>query len=161
MSRTPESERGAPVAPVQRKRWGLLLPVGLVGVAVAAALRWGGDEQAPARAPSEVSPVSVTPSSTSSTSASTETVSTPPPSASDDLPPGAEVPPGFGLVEVRAPARAVVRVDGKAAGSGPFVAAVAAPGYHEVRIAQGARESTHVIEVRAGKVAHVGSAPVP
>jgi DNA-binding response OmpR family regulator len=158
-SRPQEPDRGAPVAPAQRRRWGLLLPLGLVGVAVAALLRWSGDEQAPARAPSEVPPV--TPSSTSSAAASTEAVPTPPPSASDDLPPGAEVPPGFGLVEVRAPARAVVRVDGKAAGSGPFVATVAAPGYHEVRIAQGARESTHVIEVRAGKVAHVGSAPLP
>jgi DNA-binding response OmpR family regulator len=159
VSRAQEPQRGAPVAPPARRRWGLLFAVALVGVAVAAVLRWSGDEQAPARVPSDVPPA--TPSTTSSTAASAEAVPTPPPSASDDLPPGAEVPPGFGLVEVRAPARAVVRIDGKVAGSGPFVAAVAAPGYHEVRIAQGARESTHVIEVRTGKVAHVRSAPAP
>ena len=50
--------------------------------------------------------------------------------------PGADVPPGYGLVEVTAPAGARVRIDGAIAGAGPATSLVAAPGYHEVRVEQ-------------------------
>jgi hypothetical protein len=75
----------------------------------------------------------------------------------DDVPLGAEVPAGYGLVEVLAPAAAHIRIDGVLAGAGPVVSSVAAPGYHEVRVERGDRESKQVIEVRAGKVTRVSS----
>ena len=71
------------------------------------------------------------------------------------------MPAGFGLLEVRAPARAVVHIDGTVAGAGPYVASVAAPGYHEVRVEQGGHEATQVIEVRKGKATRVKSALLP
>jgi hypothetical protein len=67
------------------------------------------------------------------------------------------VPAGYGLVEVMAPASAHVRIDGVLAGAGPVVSTVAAPGFHEVRVEQGQRESKQVIEVRAGRVTRVSS----
>jgi CheY-like chemotaxis protein len=81
--------------------------------------------------------------------------------ADDDLPPGAEVPPGFGLLEVDAPARTAVRVDGIVAGSGPFVAKVARPGYHEVRVGEAGHDTKHTVEVRAGKRTRIRAAPSP
>jgi hypothetical protein len=81
--------------------------------------------------------------------------------AGDDLPPGAEVPPGYGMITVTAPAGARVRVDGAIAGKGPSVMAVAAPGYHDVRVENAGRETKSVVEVRSGKVARVESADQP
>jgi len=81
--------------------------------------------------------------------------------ANDELPPGAEVAPGFGLLEVSAPPRSVVRIDGTIAGAGPFATIVTTPGSHEVRVEVSGRTSTDVVEVRAGKATRVRSALVP
>ena len=78
-----------------------------------------------------------------------------------DLPAGADVPPGFGRIDVTAPASARIRVDGAIAGTGPALSAVAAPGYHEVRIEGDGHDSKTVIEVVAGKRTHVEPAPTP
>ena len=86
---------------------------------------------------------------------------TSPTSLSDDLPPGAEVPPGYGLVEVTAPAGSRVRIDGAIGGAGPLASLVAAPGYHEVRVEQDGHDTKQVIEVRAGKTTRVKPAPPP
>ena len=59
-----------------------------------------------------------------------------PPSRADELPPGAEVPAGLGLVEVTRRPGPRVRIDGAIGGRGPQSSLVAAPGYHEVRIEQ-------------------------
>jgi hypothetical protein len=77
------------------------------------------------------------------------------PSGFADTPPGAEVPPGLGLVEVTAPAGARVLLDGALAGNGPSVQALAGPGSHEVRLQVGDRETKQVIEVRAGRSTRV------
>jgi hypothetical protein len=79
----------------------------------------------------------------------------------DDLPPGAEVPAGYGLLEITAPAGARVRIDGAIVGAGPAISSVAAPGYHEVRIESGGRENKSVIEVHAGKTARVQATLAP
>jgi DNA-binding response OmpR family regulator len=147
------------VRPSRRKVWPLAA-IGLLGGAVVAVLRIAGEKQEPpARATSGV------PATAESTAAAAEApssvASASSSNATDDLPLGAEVPAGFGLIEVRSPPRAVVRVDGKVAGSGTFVASVAKPGYHDVRVEQGGRSSTHVIEVRVGKVTQVRSALLP
>jgi len=78
-----------------------------------------------------------------------------------DLPPGADVPAGFGRIDISAAAGARVRVDGAVAGTGPSVSAVAAPGYHEVRVEGDGKESRTVIEVRAGKTTRVDPAATP
>lgn len=97
-----------------------------------------------------------TPSPAPSEAASVAAVPAPP---SDELPPGADVPAGYGLVAVSCPAGARVRIDGAIAGNGPSVSLVAGVGTHEVRVEVGGQESRSVIDVRAGKTARVDSAP--
>jgi hypothetical protein len=104
---------------------------------------------------------------------STSVAATAPPSASaspsaapspsglgDDIPPGAEVPAGYGLVEVRAAQGSRVSIDGAVVSNGPTASLVAAPGYHEVRAEKDGRTTKHVVEVRAGKITRVDF-PVP
>jgi CheY-like chemotaxis protein len=79
----------------------------------------------------------------------------------DELPPRAEVPPGYGLIEVEAPAGTPVRIDGAIAGLGPAASLVAAPGSHEVRVELDGHSTQEVIEVRPGKTTRVRSAPGP
>ena len=73
------------------------------------------------------------------------------------------VPPGLGLVVVTAPPGVRVRIDGAVAGMGPRVDAIAAPGYHEVRVEQqeAGDDKQVVVEVRAGKTTRIGSAQLP
>jgi hypothetical protein len=79
----------------------------------------------------------------------------------DEIPPGMDVPVGYGLVEVSVPAGIAIRVDGAVIGSGPHASVVAAPGYHEVRLEQDAASDRQVIQVKAGKTTRVTSAPAP
>ena len=146
----------------------LLFSIALLAAAVAAVLRWREDALRPIqnslRSVSAIgAPVALStpPSRPVTPEAPTLSPHADPSSATDDLPPGAEVPPGFGLLEVRVPARAVVRIDGTVAGSGPFVANVATPGYHEVRVELAGRETAQVVEVHAGKATRIGSAQAP
>jgi CheY-like chemotaxis protein len=80
----------------------------------------------------------------------------------DGIPLGAEVPPGFGLIVVTAPSAAKVRLDGAIAGAGPVASAVAAPGYHDVRVEEDEGKATdQVLEVRAGKATRWSPTPSP
>lgn len=80
----------------------------------------------------------------------------------DDLPPGAEVPAGYGYIEVRVPADSRVRVDGASIGVGPIAGNALSPGYHEVAVEQRGRTiSRQVTEVRAGKTTRVRVASPP
>jgi hypothetical protein len=74
---------------------------------------------------------------------------------SDEIPPEADVPPGYGMLEVTSPPSARVRIDGAVAAPGPVITRALPPGLHEVRIQEGDRESRHVIDVRSGKMARV------
>jgi DNA-binding response OmpR family regulator len=158
-----EQVPGAAVAARSTPRaWRIVLSIGLLGVAVAAVLHWMGEEREPPRASPNAAPSAPTATPTSSaTQAPAMTVGVPSASAGDELPPGAEVPPGFGLVEVWAPPGAIVRVDGNLAGSGPYVSAVEPPGNHEVRVEQHGRESKHAVEVHIGKTIRVRSLLAP
>jgi CheY-like chemotaxis protein len=136
-----------------------------------------GPMRPPASAGASAAPTTAAPATTAATpsgaaastsaappiSASGPALSAPPAAApsSDDIPPGAEVPPGYGMISVTAPAGARVRVDGAIAGKGPSVTTVAAPGYHDVRVENAGHETKSVVEVRSGKVARVESADQP
>jgi DNA-binding response OmpR family regulator len=172
LAREPPTRRDAAAATATAalpRRWGWTLPVlAVLGLAVAAVLyRACADPSRAARSPTAEGEPERPPESPAASTAPgvsdfpAPVVSASPPRAgspaNDELPPGAEVPAGFGLLEVRAPARAIVRIDGTYAGTGPFVASVAAPGHHEVRIEQGGQESRHPVEVRLGKTARVES----
>jgi CheY-like chemotaxis protein len=108
---------------------------------------------ATASAPTSPSAAASAPSASSASAA--------PSAAADDLPPGAEVPPGYGMIEITAPPGARVRIDGAIVGKGPTTSGIAAPGYHDVRVESGGHESKSVVEVRAGKVARVESTQLP
>jgi DNA-binding response OmpR family regulator len=160
------------VAPATPKRaaWPFLIAFAVLGLAVGAVLRLTGSQESrvSVAAPGPASAASASGASlpAPSTSASgAPQPSGPAPSASatgEDLPPGAEVPPGFGLVEVAAPAGVRVRIDGAIAGFGPSVSLVAAPGYHEVRIdQQDGGDAKQVVEVRPAKTTRVKSAQQP
>jgi hypothetical protein len=161
----------------KRSRWGYFVAVTLVAAAAFLALRatGGSEEEGRATTTGAATPIE-TPSPTAAATASTgasataapvempptnpATATREPTAVGDDVPPGAEVPAGYGLIVIEAPARARVRVDGTLVGVGPATA-VAAPGYHEVRVEQGGRDTKSVVEVRAGKMTHAGSTPVP
>jgi hypothetical protein len=102
------------------------------------------------------------PTSTTSATTSTAGVSSRSPApASDDLPLGTSVPPGFGVLEITLPADGHVRVDGNEAGAGPLSSTVLRAGYHQVRVDQNGHQTQYVIEVRAGKTTRVMSTPLP
>ncbi|MGA7120159.1 MAG: PEGA domain-containing protein, partial [Polyangiaceae bacterium] len=157
-----ETFASAPPPSRSRERWPLILATGLLLAVVAAVLYWTRPESASNPAPEGTgssAPSVLVPSATTASAA----VPSPPAasSAEEDLPPGAEVPAGYGLLEVHAPENATVRVDGTVAGSGPFVARITAPGSHEVRVDRGGLESTQVIEVHKGKATRVRSTLPP
>ena len=100
------------------------------------------------------------------TSAATETSSAAPPTAastaaSEEVHAVPRVPPGYGVLEVLAPAGARVRVDGTDAGAGPLSPSVLRAGRHQVRVDVGGRDSPYVVDVPAGKTTHFKSAPLP
>jgi DNA-binding response OmpR family regulator len=145
-----------PRARSSRGRWVAVLAVGLLGIAMVTVLRHANEEQQPGYVVGSAGPVA-TPTAWA-TQISSAIASVPSAGAgADDLPPGAEVPPGFGLLEVRAPAGAIVRVDGALAGSGPFVSTVTAPGSHEVRVGHRGHEANHVVDVHIGKATRIKS----
>jgi DNA-binding response OmpR family regulator len=149
----PTSERAA-----GRPWLGWLLVAGAVALIAGVALNTG-------HTPTPVAPPPV--------ASSTPPVATPGPAPSaapsapapvdsfGEFPPGVDVPAGFGLIEINAPAGARIRVDGAIAGTGPALSEVAAPGYHEIRVESDGRESKSVIEVRAGKTTRVDPAATP
>ncbi len=149
----------ASMFPERTRRGGVVPVLGLLGCALAAVLLWAHEEErAPAKR-AEVEPPA--PSVAANPAPSVTAVAAVSAKADDDLPPGAEVPAGFGLLEITAPSRAVVRIDGTVAGSGPFVANVTAPGYHEVQVEQAGHESKHVVEVRVAKTTRVRLLSLP
>jgi CheY-like chemotaxis protein len=154
-------------APEPRRRgfWLLLLGFALLAAAAGVVLRATSESEAPAVVATETTPpapVAPPPAPAAQATASgASAASTAAQPTGDDLPPGAEVPAGYGLVEVTAPAGARIRIDGAVAGAGPTISSVAAPGYHEVRVESGGHESKSVVEVRAGKVARVQAALAP
>lgn len=159
-----------PPPPRARSRWG-------IAVAVAAVAGVAGTGVYVASAPPEPAALAPAPSATATAfvaaSASATSASAAPStsasalalaSASEtpaDLPAGAEVPEGFGMIEVSAPAGARVLIDGAQAGAGPAVQSVVAPGSHDVRVWRSGIESRYAIEVTAGKSTRVRSASAP
>jgi len=143
---------------------------GMLGIASAVAMRNGSIEALDPPAAEFTSASSTSAShdlSTQAPSAAGGPTTSPPGSASapvtsaDDVPPGSEVPAGYGLVEVAAPAGSRVRVDGALIGNGPLSTSIVQPGYHEVIVEHLGKQSKHVVEVRAGKVTRVRSLALP
>ena len=157
-----ESPASGPLPSRSQERWPLVLATALLLVVVAVVVYWTRPEPASSPAPvgAESVATSVTVARTAPTAGAFVPSSPAASSSEEDLPPGAEVPAGYGLLEVHAPENATVRIDGAVAGLGPFVARTAAPGSHEVRVDRGGLESTQVIEVHKGKATRVRS-PLP
>jgi hypothetical protein len=59
------------------------------------------------------------------------------------------------MLEVNGSASTQVRVDGAILGRGAMVSTTLAPGYHEVRVVDDGRETTRVVEVRAGRATRI------
>jgi CheY-like chemotaxis protein len=153
----------SPPAP-RRSAWPFIAAFAGLGLAVAAVSQMRSNVPPEPTMPTAIATATALPPQSA---IATATVSAPAPTAtsptslSDDLPPGAEVPPGYGLVEVTAPAGSHVRIDGAIGGAGPLASLVAAPGYHEVRVEQDGHDTKQVVEVRAGKTTRVKPAPPP
>jgi hypothetical protein len=160
------SPASAPPRSSHRRLVLALLAFALLGASIAAVLRrGGGDPSEPSSVAPSAEPASAPTMTGSTMTAAASTGGMMPPSASstsaDDVPPGSEVPSGYGLIEIATPAGARVRVDGALVGTGPLVTSIASPGYHEVRVDQGGRDAKHVVEVRVGKTTRVRSAAPP
>jgi hypothetical protein len=147
-----------PTQATKRQVWPIVLALALLGIAIGAFLHLkGNDAPQPGPTPSTKPPTTAP----SALPPAPSTVATGAPSANDDAPSVADVPEGFGVIEVSAPAGARVRIDGAIAGTGPSTTLVAAPGYHEVRVEQDAGATKQVVEVRSGKTTRVTSATAP
>jgi DNA-binding response OmpR family regulator len=148
----------APTSGAPARAWlGWALVAGAVAVIGGVALSTGHPPPPAATTPPESQPAPAPPSATPAPGPSAPA----PGESFGDLPPGADVPAGFGRIDISAPAGARIRVDGAIAGTGPALSAVAAPGYHEVRVEGDGKESRTVLEVRAGKTTRVDSAATP
>ena len=150
--------------PVPRRSAWPFIAVALLGLAVAAVSQMRSNVPPEPTMPTAIATATTLPPTSAIatvTASAPAPTATSPTSLSDDLPPGAEVPPGYGLVEVTAPAGSRVRIDGAIGGAGPLASLVAAPGYHEVRVEQDGHDTKQVIEVRAGKTTRVKPAPPP
>ena len=143
-------------------RWGFALAFAMLAGVVVAVLRMAGREaeprplEGPGPTPTAASTAGPAPTATA-----TSTTGSNGAAASDDLPAGATVPFGYGVLEIAAPPSARVRIDGADAGSGPLSSSVQRAGYHQVRIDQDGKNSQYVIEVRAGKTTRVKSVAAP
>jgi hypothetical protein len=144
-------------APKKKSSGGWLLFAALLGVAivVGAALRWTmpsqstGSQAQPTAPPKE-------------TATQLPTTTQPPPGVRyEDLPPGADVPPGEGLLVVTAPMEVPIRVGPDQKGRGPKMQTHLAPGVYDVRVGLGVREKNRLVEVRAGQATRVEMTDTP
>jgi CheY-like chemotaxis protein len=149
-----------PPAIPRRSPWSTVASLAVLGLVVGALVYVGSHSTDTTPTPAAAAAARITPATPPASTA----VTPPEPASSqaavdpgDDLPPGAEVPPGFGLIEVTAPAGAPVRIDGAIAGVGPTASLVAAPGVHEVRVELDGHPTQETIEVRTGKTTRVRS----
>jgi hypothetical protein len=162
------AEGPPPPLPRQKVPWAFL--AGAVALAAGAAL--AARMMSSGQAGVAPSPPGATTASESATAAAATSAIKAGPSApsgeeaaepSDAIPATAEVPSGFGLVVVTAPSGARVRLDGAIAGTGPVASAVAAPGFHDVRVEEGEGKALDqkILEVRAGKATRWGPTRSP
>ena len=147
-------ERDEDALPRKKGRWGLLVALGIAGIAVGAGLRF-----ATPHSPSSNASNSAQPSPVLDVPAAMTTAARPLDLA--ELPPGADVPAGKGLLDVTTSSSEAIRVDGEPRGNGPHFSMPLAPGAHEVRTMSGTREKTKIAEVRAGKATRVDLTDTP
>jgi DNA-binding response OmpR family regulator len=146
-----------PAEPQTGRSWlGWILVV--AGVAVISWVALSG--RAPASSPAESAPEAPVVTPPAPTSIASTAASTPAESPSD-VPVGIDLPAGFGVIVVHAPAGSKVQVDGAMAGAGPSLAVVAAPGFHDVRVAADAGDARSVVEVHEGKAVRADLAATP
>jgi CheY-like chemotaxis protein len=74
-----------------------------------------------------------------------------------EIPPGSDVRPGDGLLELTTASDVAVRIDGTERGRGPTLSVALAAGYHDVRVG----DESQLVEVRAGRVTRAMLPPVP
>ena len=137
MSAPPPPEVARP-----REPWGIVIAFALLGGAVAAVWHVSAADSDLRVRPAE-SAISAAPAAA--------------PAAADELPPGIDLPPGYGVLDVIAPPGASVQVDGQ----GVTPPSAAPPGHHEVRVESGGRVQQFGVEVRAGRTTHVRPPTVP
>jgi hypothetical protein len=149
--------------PAKRFPWGMVIATVVLTVVSAVVTRLASTPRPEAPRATVAVPAPVASAAPEPSSRGANGAAAPPSSSSDDVPAGAEVPAGYGLIVVTAPAGARVRLDGALlGGAGPIASAVAAPGYHDVRVEQDQqKEVVQAVEVRAGKVVRAGSAASP
>ncbi|HYJ07799.1 MAG TPA: hypothetical protein VEX18_02290, partial [Polyangiaceae bacterium] len=166
----PAAKRAVKVAPAQPSReadaggWGRTVLFALIA---AGASYWGVTAvfgSAPAPTPGEAVPSSVTP--VPQPVVSSALAPRPPKLAitttEAPLPPGTDVPPNNGLLEIQVPDGTAIRVDGEYLGMGPARRVPLAPGPHQLTLGDSPAQS---VEVKQGQrtlvVAADGARPAP
>jgi hypothetical protein len=139
----PISAPPPPEAARPREPWGMVIAFALLGGAVAAVWHVSAADSDVRLRPAE-STISAPPAAA-------------PPAATDELPPGVDLPPGYGVLDIIAPPGASVQVDGQ----GVTPPSAAPPGHHEVRVESGGRVQQFGVEVRAGRTTHVRPPTAP
>jgi DNA-binding response OmpR family regulator len=166
----PAAKRAVKVAPAQPSReadaggWGRTALFALIAAGVS---YWGVTAvfgSAPAPTPGEAAPSSVTP--VPQPVVSSALAPRPPKLAitttEAPLPPGTDVPPNNGLLELQVPDGTAIRVDGEYLGMGPARRVPLAPGPHQLTLGDSPAQS---VEVKQGQrtlvVAADGARPAP
>jgi hypothetical protein len=145
----------------------------LVGFVIGVIRLWGAQSEPPPRlrppptisaapappatpsVPLVATPVATPPVATPATpSASAATPSAP---TGDEVPPGADVPAGYGLLDVAVPQGVAVQIDGRVVTPPTAVP----PGHHRVRVEVNGRAQEYGVDVRAGHVTHARPPTAP
>jgi DNA-binding response OmpR family regulator len=97
-------------------------------------------------------PVAAPPAPTPAPSAATPALP-----SGDELPQGADVPPGYGLLDIAVPQGVAVQIDGRVVTPPTPVP----PGHHQVRVEVNGRAQEYGVDVRAGHVTHARPPTAP
>jgi len=137
----------------------------LVGFVIGVIRLWSAQSEPPLRMrpPPAVSAAPAPPVATPSVSVvatppvATPSATTPSAPTGDEVPPGADVPAGYGLLDIAVAPGVAVQIDGRVVTPPTAVP----PGHHQVRIEVNGRAQEYGVDVRAGHVTHARPPTVP
>jgi hypothetical protein len=154
--------RAVPKAAPKKSTWRTLAVLGMLGVVAGFLLRQAAPTPPQAPSSSPAASPHPTQTATQATQATQTATATPAaPGSIFDVPPGVQVAPGMGVLELKTPGDEAVRVDGASRGRGPSLVVQLAPGAHEIRVTIAGTEQRRIIEVQAERSTRVEMNVVP
>ena len=137
----------------------------LVGFVIGVIRLWGAQSEPPLRmrpppaiAAAPAPPAATPPAALVATPpVATPSALTPSAPTGDEIAPGADVPAGYGLLDIPVPQGVAVQIDGRVVTPPTAVP----PGHHQVRVEVNGRAQEYGVDVRAGHVTHARPPTAP